>query len=254
MKMFSLQGKNAIVIGGSKGIGKSMAKGLASAGATVIICSRNQKDLDVAANEISKITDARVVGIAADMSSIEAVKTLVNRVILEFGHIDVLVNAAGVNVRKAALDFDESDWDLVQNVQLKYVFFMCQAVARHMVKEGIKGKIINIASLTSLFGFKNMISYCSAKGAIVQMTKAYANELAPYGICVNAMAPGYTKTEMTSPLFENPEWVKTTLSRIPINRTGVPDDYMGVAVFLASSASDYMTGQLVIVDGGWAAS
>lgn len=254
MKMFSLQGKNAIVIGGSKGIGKSMAKGLASAGATVIICSRNQKELDVAANEISKITDARVIGIAADMSSIEAVNTLVDKVILEFGHIDVLVNAAGVNVRKAALDFEESDWDLVQNVQLKYVFFMCQAVAKHMVEKEIKGKIINIASLTSLFGFKNMISYCSAKGAIVQMTKAYANELAPYGICVNAMAPGYTKTEMTSPLFENPEWVKTTLSKIPMNRTGVPDDYMGIAVFLASSASDYMTGQLVIVDGGWAAS
>lgn len=254
MDLFSLKGKTAIVIGGSKGIGKGMATGLAYAGAAVVLSSRNQKDLEAAAKEISNLTKSKVIGIAADITSIEGINEVVEKVIYEFGHIDILINGAGVNVRKAALDFTEKDWDIVQDVQSKYVFFMCQAVARHMAEKGIKGKIINIASLTSLLGFKNMVSYCAAKGAIVQMTRALANELAVYGICVNAMIPGYTKTEMTKAIFDDAEKVREMLSRIPMNRTGVPEDYMGVAVFLASNASDYATGQLFIIDGGWAAS
>jgi NAD(P)-dependent dehydrogenase (short-subunit alcohol dehydrogenase family) len=254
MEMFSLKGKTAIVVGGSKGIGKGMATGLAQAGAAVVLNSRNQTELDAAAEEIAKKTGAKAIGIAGDVTSLETINTLVKRVADEFGHIDILVNAAGVNVRKSCLDFEEEDWDRVQNVQLKAAFFMCQAVAKHMVENGIRGKLINTASISSVIALRNMISYCAAKGGLVQMTKALALELAPYGICANTIAPGYTSTEMTKPLFSNPAKVAEMMSRIPQKRFGEVHDYAGIAVYLASSASDYMTGQLVIVDGGWLAS
>jgi NAD(P)-dependent dehydrogenase (short-subunit alcohol dehydrogenase family) len=254
MKMFSLKGKNAVVIGGSKGIGKGMATGLAQAGASVVLVSRNQGDLDAAAKEISEQTNSNAIGISVDITSLKSINALVDRVVGEFGHIDILINCAGVNVRKGCLDFLEEDWDLVQNVQLKYVFFMCQAVAKHMVAKGIKGKIINTASISSVIGLPNMISYCAAKGGIVQMTKAFALELAPYGICVNAMAPGYTATEMTKSIFSDEKRVAQMLPRIPQKRFGVPEDYAAIAVYLASTGSDYLTGQLISIDGGWLAS
>jgi NAD(P)-dependent dehydrogenase (short-subunit alcohol dehydrogenase family) len=253
--MFSLKNKTAIVVGGSKGLGKGMAEGLAEAGANVVLCSRRQADLDQAAKEITEATgNANVIGISRDITSIDGINTLVNTVIDKYGQIDILINGAGVNVRKAALDFNEEDWDNVQDTQLKYVFFMCQSVAKHMKDKGIKGKIINIGSLTSELGLKNMISYCAAKGAIVQLTKALANELAEHGINVNAIGPGYYETEMTKPLFENPEYREGLLRRIPMDRFGFPEDLKGTAVFLASSASDYITGQIIYVDGGWLAS
>ncbi len=255
MDIFLLQEKTAIVVGGSKGLGKGMATGLAMAGAKVVLCSRTQADLDAAAKEITEKTgNPNVTGIAEDITSIDGINSLVARTVEIYGQIDVLINAAGINIRKPALEFTEEDWDRVQNTQLKYVFFLSQAVARHMKEKGIKGKIINIASLTSQLGLKNMISYCCAKGAIVQMTKAMANELAKDGINVNAIGPGYYETEMTKPLFENPEYRQSLLSRIPKDRFGVADDLMGAAVFLASSASDYITGQVIYVDGGWLAS
>ena len=150
MELFSLKGKTAIVVGGSKGIGKAVATGFSDAGADVVICSRNQEQLDATAKEISAKTGGTVVGISADIKSMDGINTLVNKVIERFGHIDILVNGAGINARGPAIDFTEEDWDLVQDVQLKYVFFMCQAVAKHMKEKGIKGKIINVASLTSL--------------------------------------------------------------------------------------------------------
>lgn len=254
MEMFSLKGKNAIIIGGSKGIGKGMATGLAQAGASVILVSRNQIELDIIAKEISEKTDSKAVGISADISSLEAINNLIEKVVCEYGHIDILINSAGVNVRKGCLDFNEEDWDLVQNVQLKSVFFTCQAVAKHMVEKGIKGKIINVGSVTTFIALKNMISYCAAKGGVAQMTKAFALELAPYGICVNAMVPGYTSTEMTKAIFNDEKRVEEILSRIPQKRFGIPEDYAGIAVYLASECSDYLTGQLIIIDGGWLSS
>ena len=254
MNLFSLKGKNALIIGGSKGIGKGMATGLAEAGATVVLSSRTQADLDAAAREITDATGSKALGIAADISSLPAIKDLVAKTTAAVGQIDILINSAGVNVRKGCLEFTEEDWDTVQNVQLKYVFFMCQTVAKHMKEKGVKGKIINLASISSVIGLRNMVSYCTAKGGIVQMTRAMAIELATDGICVNCMAPGYTATEMTKPLFSDPAKVEDMMRRIPVKRFGVPEDYAGIAVYLGSSASDYLTGQLITVDGGWLAS
>lgn len=254
MNQFSLEGKNALVVGGSKGIGNGMAMGLARAGATVVLSSRTQADLDVAAREMTEATGAKTMGIAADISSLAGVNGLVAKAVEAVGHIDILINSAGVNVRKGCLEFTEEDWDLVQNVQLKYVFFMCQAVARHMTEKGIKGSIINVASISSVIGLWNMVAYCTAKGGITQMTKAMAVELAARGVRVNAMCPGYTATEMTKPLFNDPAKVEDMMRRIPAKRFGVPEDYAGIAAFLASDASDYLTGQMIILDGGWLAS
>lgn len=249
---FSLTGKTAIVVGGSKGLGFGMATGLAEAGANVVLVSRNQNQLDAAAAKITEATsNENVVGFSADITSMDNINGLIDKVCGKFGQIDILFNGAGVNKRVAAIDFTEEDWDIVQNTQLKYVFFMCQAVARQMIEKGIKGKIINIASLTSQLGLPNMISYCAAKGAVVQITKAMANEWAQYGINVNAIGPGYYETEMTAPLFADEKRRAELFARIPQKRFGLPSDLAGTAVFLASEASDYITGQVVYVDGGF---
>jgi len=247
-----LTGKTALVIGGSKGLGFGIATGLAREGAEVVIVSRNQSQLDEAAANIAERTgNNNVVGIAKDITSIENITSLVDAVCQKFGKIDILVNSAGINKRNAALYFTEEEWDSVQNTQLKYVFFMCQAVARQMVEKNIKGKIINIASLTSQLGFVNMVSYGAAKAAIVQITKAMANEWAQYGINVNAIGPGYYETEMTAPVFQNEKRRKEIFERIPQQRFGIPEDLIGTAVFLASEMSDYVTGQTIYVDGGF---
>jgi NAD(P)-dependent dehydrogenase (short-subunit alcohol dehydrogenase family) len=251
MDLFSLKGKTALVIGGSKGLCKGIATGFSQAGADVVISSRKQNELDAAAQEISSVTGGIVKGIAADITSVSACQELVDNVAAEFGHIDILVNGAGLNIRKSVLDYEEADWDKVMDVQIKYVFFMGQAVAKHMVANNIKGKIINIASLNSELGLKNMVAYVAAKGGIRQITKAMANELSEYGIGVNAIGPGYFETEMTKPLFQDPENVKRFLARIPVKKIGVPEDLIGTAVFLASNASDYVVGQTIYVDGGW---
>ncbi len=249
---FSLNGKTAIVVGGSKGLGFGMATGLAQAGANVVLVSRNQEQLDAAAAEMTKATgNENVVGFATDITSIDNINGLVSKVCDKFGQVDILFNGAGVNKRFSALEFTEADWDAVQDTQLKYVFFMCQAVAKQMVEKGIKGKIINIASLTSQLGLPNMVSYCAAKGAIVQITKAMANEWAEYGINVNAIGPGYYETEMTAPLLKDEKRRAELFSRIPQKKFGLPSDLAGAAVFLASEASDYVTGQVLYVDGGF---
>lgn len=251
MDLFDLKGKTAVVIGGSKGLGRGMATGLSLAGAHVVIASRKQQELDQTAKEIMEQTGNPVKGIAVDICSMKNVEEFVAKCVDHLGQIDILVNSAGINIRKTTLEFTEEDWDRVLDTQLKYVFFMCQAVAKHMVSRGIHGKIINIGSLNSVLGLKNMPAYCAAKGGILQVTKAMANDLAQYGICVNAIGPGYFETEMTKPLFVQPEYVKRFNERIPMQRTGLPEDLMGITVFLASSASDYVTGQIVYVDGGW---
>lgn len=251
MKLFSLEKKVAVIIGGSKGLGKGIAAGLAHAGATVVLGSRNSLELEQASADIRNKTNADVIGISVDITSIRAIEEFVKEVVKVKGSIDILVNSAGINIRKTALDFTEDDWDQVMDTQLKYVFFMNQVVGKYMIKEKIKGKIINVASLTSVLGFKGMAAYGSAKAGIVQMTKALANEWAEYGIHVNAIGPGYYETEMTKPLFSDPKVAASMIEKIPLKRIGLPEDLIGTALLLASDASAYITGQVIYVDGGW---
>lgn len=249
--LFNLSGKVAIVVGGGTGLGRGMACGLAGAGATVVIASRRLEVLHQAAGEMEVETGGKVIPMQLDLSSVQAARDFVRKVGEQFGRIDILLNSAGINIRKPALEFEETDWDKVLDTQLKYVFFMDQAVGKYMVEHQIKGRIINVGSLSSAIGLKNMIAYCSAKGAIVQLTKALANEWAQYGICVNAIGPGYYLTEMTGPLLKDPDVVKRYEEKIPMGRLGVPQDLAAAAVFLSSDHSAYVTGQIIYVDGGW---
>ena len=249
--LFDLTGKVAIVIGGSRGLGRGMAKGLADAGATVVISSRGKEALVQAAAELSSETGSVVEGIALDITSVSAIDAFVEEVAKRFGRIDVLINCAGINIRKPALEYTEEEWDEVTDTQFKYVFFMNQAVGRYMVANKIKGRIINVGSISSMVGLKNMIAYCSSKGAITQMTKALANEWAQYGITVNAICPGYCFTEMTRPLLSDETVMAKYKEKIPMGRLGEAEDMATTAVYLAADASSYVTGQMIYVDGGW---
>lgn len=178
--------------------------------------SRNQTDCDKAAAGITEVTGGQCYGISADISTKEGVDALVNKVIEKLGHIDILVNSAGVNIRKPAVEYTVEDWDTVQNVQLKGVFLACQAVGKHMIDNGIKGKIINISSINArVVARPNIVSYVAAKGAVMQMTKALAVEWAQYGITVNAVAPGFFETAMTKVLFEDPATREEMFRHIP---------------------------------------
>ena len=229
-----------------------MATGLAQAGANVVLVRRNQGQPDDAAEKISQETgNENVVGFATDITSVENINGLIAKVCDKFGQVDILFNGAGVNKRFSALEFTEADWHIVHDTQLKYEFFISQSLAKQMDEKGKKGKNINNESLTSQLGFPKMISYCEAKGAIVQITKAMANEWAQYGINVNAIGPGYYETEMTAPLFADEKRRAELFARIPQKKFGLPSDLAGAAVFLASEASDYVTGQVLYVDGGF---
>jgi len=249
--MGQLDGKVAVVIGGSKGLGYGIAQGFAAEGATVVLASRGMEELQKKADEINAGKAGRAIPIKVDITSVQAIRDFVQEAVKQAGRIDILVNSAGINIRKYAIDFEENDWDAVMNVQSKYVFFMCQTVARYWVDKGIKGRIINMASLTTFSGFKRMVAYGCAKAGIAQITKSLANEWAQYGINVNALAPGYYLTEMTKPLFSDPEIVKSYLEKIPKGRMGEPGDLAGAAVLLAGPGGEYITGITLPVDGGW---
>ena len=249
--LFDLTGKVAIVIGGSRGLGRGMATGLLNAGASVVVASRNAQAVEKAAKEMTEETGSICKGIPLDVTSIEAIKEFIAKVDKEFGRIDILINSAGINVRKPALEFEEEDWDKVTDTQLKYVFFMDRYVGNYMVEHGIKGRIINVGSISSMVGLKNIVAYVTSKGGILQMTKALANEWAQYGITVNAIGPGYCFTEMTRPLLSKPGVKDKYEERIPMGRLGEPEDMATTAVYLPSDASSYVTGQMIYVDGGW---
>ena len=253
MDLFSLKGKNALVVGGSKGLGEGIAKGLVDAGAVVVVSSRSQADCDKAAEGIIEKTGGQCIGISADISTKEGVDELVKKVIDRLGHIDILVNSAGVNIRKPAIEYTEEDWDKVQNVQLKGVFLACQAVGKHMIEKGIKGKIVNISSVNArVVARPNIVSYVAAKGAVMQMTKALAVEWAQYGININAVAPGFFETAMTKVLFEDPATKEEMFRHIPAKRFGNADtDLAGTVICLVSDAALYTTGQIIYVDGGY---
>jgi 2-dehydro-3-deoxy-D-gluconate 5-dehydrogenase len=245
---FSLQGKTAIVTGGSRGLGEGMALGLAEAGADVVVVG-SSSSVNVVADKI-KALGRKSLAIQADLVTAKPIPGIIASTLAEFGKVDILVNCAGIIRRAPALEFSEKDWDDVINVNQKSLFFMCQAAAKEMAKQG-KGKIVNIASLLSFQGGIIVPSYTSSKSAVMGLTKALANEWAPLNINVNAIAPGYMATELTEALQKNPERAPAILARIPSGRWGTPEDMKGAAVYLASEASDYLQGQTIVVDGGW---
>jgi 2-deoxy-D-gluconate 3-dehydrogenase len=247
--LFNLTDKIAIVTGAGTGLGQGMAVGLAEAGADVVLVDRT--DSDETGSLIAKL-GRKSINIKADLSTTEAIPTIVGKTIASFGKIDILVNNAGIIRRTPAVDFSEKDWDDVMSVNAKTVFFLSQAVARDMMKRKY-GKIISIASLLSFQGGILVPAYTASKAAVAQVTKAMANEWAPFGINVNAIAPGYMATNNTAPLRQDPVRSKAILDRIPAGRWGAPDDLKGTVIFLASRASDYVNGHVLVVDGGWLA-
>ncbi len=245
--LFDLHGKSAVVTGASTGLGSGMTLALAAAGADVLLVDHAAHD-DVA-KEVRGL-GRRASTLVVDLLERKSVKTVVEKALVDFGKIDIFVNNAGIIRRSPAIDFTEKDWDDVINVNAKAVFFLCQAAARDMMKRKY-GKIINIASLLSFQGGILVPSYAAGKGAVAQMTKALANEWAQHGINVNAIAPGYMATKNTQALRDDPVRSKAILERIPAGRWGTAEDLGGAVVFLASSASDYVNGHVLAVDGGW---
>jgi 2-deoxy-D-gluconate 3-dehydrogenase len=245
---FSLKGKVAIITGASRGLGAGMAEAIAEAGASVVVVASSSR-LQETVDRI-KASGAHCLGVQADLMNMASIPGIIDATLKEYGRLDILVNCAGIIRRAPALEFSEQDWDEVIQVNQKSVFFLCQAAAKEMVRQK-RGKIVNIASLLSFQGGIIVPSYTAAKSAVAGLTKALANEWAPLGINVNAIAPGYMATEMTEALQKNADRAPAILARIPSGRWGSPDDMKGAVVFLASDASEYVQGQILAVDGGW---
>ena len=247
---FSLAGKAAIVTGANTGIGQAIAVSLAEAGADIAAVGRTAP---TETGEKVKATGRRFVSISADLSSIEPVNRVIAEAVSGLGRADILVNNAGIIRRADAVDFSEADWDAVIDTNLKSVFFLSQAFAKHCFASQQTGKIVQIASLLSFQGGIRVPSYAAAKSGMAGITKALANEWAAKGVNVNAIAPGYIETNNTEALRADPQRSRDILARIPAGRWGDPRDIGGTAVFLASSAADYVHGAILPVDGGWLA-
>ena len=247
--LFGLSGQVAVVTGARRGLGRAMAQALGAAGADVVAVSREPSS-ELAA-DLARI-GRRCVSVAADLEDPDQVDGVIPRAVEALGRVDILVNNAGTIARAPALDVTHADWQRVLQVNLHAVFRLCQVAAREMLPRR-RGKIINTASLMSFEGGILVSPYAASKGAVGQLTKALANEWAPHGINVNAIAPGYMATDMTRALQEDPVRNPSILARIPAGRWGRPQDLAGAVVFLASPASDYVHGHLLVVDGGWLA-
>ncbi|PWC32715.1 2-dehydro-3-deoxy-D-gluconate 5-dehydrogenase KduD [Azospirillum sp. TSO35-2] len=247
---FDLSGTVALVTGANTGIGQAIAVALAGAGADIAVAGRSAPDETQAMVER---LGRRFLAIPADVSSIAPLPGVVEQAVAGLGGLDILVNNAGIIRRADSLDFTEDDWDAVMDVNLKSVFFLCQAFGRHVIGRGGKGKIINIASMLSFQGGIRVPSYTASKSGVAGLTKLLACEWAGKGINVNAIAPGYVETNNTAQLRSDPQRNTEILGRIPAGRWSVPADLGGPAVFLASAASDYVHGTILPVDGGWLA-
>ena len=246
-----LKGKIAIITGGAAGIGFATAKTFLKEGASVAICDVNGEKIDKAVAELSAV--GTVKGYVADISKKDQVENMVQAILAAFGRIDILVNNAGIIMRNDSVDFTEKEWDDVMNINLKTVFFMCQAVARQFIKQGTGGKIVNVASMLSFQGGIRVPSYTASKSGVKGITMLMANEWAKHGVNVNAIAPGYMATDNTTQLRADEARSAEILGRIPAGRWGLPEDLGGAVVFLASKAADYVNGYTVAVDGGWLA-
>ena len=248
LDLFRLDGKVALVTGASRGLGAAMAVALATAGADVALHASAEADRTAA--EIAAIDGRRTHLLTADLRDSGAPDRLVADTLDAFGRIDILVNNAGVIRRQPAAQHEDADWDEVIGLNLSSVFRMCRATGRHMLERG-SGKIVNVASLLSFQGGINVPGYSAAKGGVVQLTKALANEWAPHGINVNAIAPGYMETDNTIALRQDANRSRQIGERIPAGRWGTPQDLAGAVIYLSSSAADYVHGHVLVVDGGW---
>jgi len=248
LERFSLKGKTALVTGSSRGLGAAIALALAETGANVAV--HGSRAVPQATLDFVKKAGSESLALVGDVSDAAVCVSLVEETVAHFGHIDILVNNAGIIRRAPAIEHSEEDWKAVIDTDLTSVFRLTKQAGKHMLAQG-SGKIINIASLLTFQGGVFVPSYAAAKGAVGQLTKAFANEWAAKGINVNAIAPGYMATDNTEALRANPERSRQILERIPAARWGSPEDMAGAAVFLASSASDYVHGHVMVVDGGW---
>lgn len=250
--LFDLSGKNALVTGGSRGLGRAIAEALAAAGANVAVFARNVADLETTCRAIDAI-GRRSVAIELDVRDVAACSVAIERAARDLGGLDILFNNAGTEEVRASLDVDEELWDRIVSTNLKGAFFCAQAAARIMAAGG-GGSIVNLASLTSFVGIPTAVAYGSSKTGLLGLTRALAAEWAPLGIRVNAIAPGYFRTAMTEPFYQSDTWREAMIAKIPQCRFGTDHDLHGVSVFLASDASAYITGQCIAVDGGFLAS
>lgn len=249
--LFGLEGKAAMVTGGGSGLGHGYSINLAKAGAAVICFGRKEEALNKTVNEI-KDFGGNAIAMTGDVSKTADLEETMKTIVSRYGALDILVNNAGTEIAEPVFDVTEEHFQSIMDINLKGTFFAAKTAANYM-KEKKSGKIINIASLGSFIGLAESTVYCCSKGAVAQFTKALSLELAPYQIQVNAIAPGYFLTEMTKPFFEDEKHSAWILERIPLGKIGTEEDLAGTAVFLSSKASDYMTGQTLIVDGGWLA-
>ncbi|WP_329602749.1 SDR family NAD(P)-dependent oxidoreductase [Terrilactibacillus tamarindi] len=242
----------AVITGAGKGLGRGYAEALASAGCTCVCIGRNKEALDETVALIHKESPESM-ALSLDISDVNNIETPIEKIISLFGRIDILINNAGTEIAKDFIDVTPDEYDAIMSVNMKGAYFLSQAVAKQMILQK-QGKIINIASLGSYIGLAGSTVYCASKGAVLQFTKTLSIELSQYNIQVNAIAPGYFLTDMTKPFFEDEEHRRWIENRIPIGRVGTSKDLAGTVIFLASSVSDYITGQTIIVDGGWLAS
>jgi NAD(P)-dependent dehydrogenase (short-subunit alcohol dehydrogenase family) len=252
LDQFSLKGKCGLITGAGSGIGKGLATGLAEAGAKVALAGRTMKKLEKAAEEM-KAAGLEAAPFPVDMGDGESISRLVSSVAETFGRIDFLFNNAGLIHRAPLEEFPVNKWEEMLRVNLTGPFLLSQAVARRMIENKIKGAIVNTSSLIAVFGGVTVPAYAATKGGLTQLTKSMCNDLAKYGIRVNAIGPGWVKTEMTEALQNNTERFTAISARIPLGRWAVPRDLAGLAVFLASDASAYITGQVIFIDGGYSA-
>ncbi|WP_408008295.1 SDR family NAD(P)-dependent oxidoreductase [Pseudalkalibacillus sp. A8] len=246
-----LQGKRVLVTGGSKGIGKDIALAFAKLGATVTITGRNETTLSAAVREMEKHSP-ECFSIAADMQNVSEVTKMVDEAVRLMNGLDVVVNNAGVNIPKPAMEVTEDDWDSIIDTNLKGSFFCTQRAGKYMIPKK-KGKIINIVSQMAFVGYIKRAAYCSSKGGAVQLTKALAVEWAPYNINVNAVAPTFIETGFTANMFEDKDFHQDVLNRIPLGKLAQPSDVTGAVLFLASDMANFITGETIKVDGGWTA-
>jgi NAD(P)-dependent dehydrogenase (short-subunit alcohol dehydrogenase family) len=256
MPSFRLDGRTALVTGGGRGLGLAMAQALAHQGADIALASRTESELETAAEMIRAI-GRKAFLLPTDVGDAKAVQAMVRQAAEQLGRLDILVNAAGINFRKPWDTFTIEDWDTLMAVNIKGAFFAAQEAARVMISQPAsrpcRGKIINVGSIAFEIVVPNVALYAISKGGMRQMTRALAVDLAKHNICVNAVAPGRFWTKMTDSVFSNPELYDSAVSVIPMGRPGIPAELAGATVLFASDASDYISGQSVMVDGGWTA-